>query len=543
MDSVNECCVVECVEDNAGIMNFSAAENMEVTSPSDIRNNGSCVVESNDFETSEVVGKKTGGSGTLNLIPVEILPSLSPSSSMTKKGKGLRKWRRIKRDSNKVGDDSVHINNVVARDMSDSGPNPSKRMQPFSERKLKSQDSVSSMNATERSLDGFDLLGHSGTNVENGEIWSGKSLSTESSSPKIRSETSAVVEFPPHKIIERSFSGKNFTESTPQAQQGKSRIVGWKKSGGMKVNIEKENSHSSVESDVRSSNFVFMQGTYSASNGIQSESSIDYDGDNGNEARDSQQKVNNRLEVGEAGYKDYSPEQVNDDSSWEIKEGNQNNGSSTDPDPLEEPIFNLESVKEALRKELLKFREISQDVLVNDPALDLATDFANDDQNPRETSPEPSQSVEGVHRFFFASQSEVLETENGDVETEIEDLFVQKIKAEVEYLAISTAVQNLRLTLVDQITILEEQKTLASKQGQILNKLGDTEKKAIMLNKEAEKLEKFCEDIASADEALKLQNRVCKYTACFLMQLVLLAVVLGIVMFQLSPKYVDNIPT
>ncbi|XP_075494722.1 WPP domain-interacting protein 1-like isoform X2 [Primulina tabacum] len=250
------------------------------------------------------------------------------------------------------------------------------------------------------------------------------------------------------------------------------------------------------------------KGTYSTSNGIQSERSTDYG-----------------------------------DSSWEIKGGNQNNGSSTDLDPLSESIFNLASVEEALKIEVLRFREIRQDVLVNNPVLDLPAEFTNDDQNPQETSTEPSQSGDSVHRFSFAPQSEVLETENRDVETEIEDLFMQKIKAEVEYLAISRAVQNLRVAIGDQITILEEQKTLASKQTQILNKLGDTEKKAMMLNKETEKLEKFCEDIASADETLKLQNRVCKYITCFFMQLVSLALVLGIFMFQLSPKYVDNIPT
>lgn len=198
--------------------------------------------------------------------------------------------------------------------------------------------------------------------------------------------------------------------------------------------------------------------------------------------------------------------------------------------------------------EVLKFREMRQDVLVRqdllvtDPVLDLPTEFANDDQNPQETISEPSQSGEGVHRFSFAPQSEVLETENRHAETEIENLYMQKIEAEVEFLSLSRAFQNLR-EIVDHITILEEQKTLASKQTQILNKLGDTKKKAVMLNKEAEKLEKYSEDIACADETLNLQDRVCKYTTCFFMQLISLALILGIFMFQLSPKYVDKVPT
>lgn len=535
MDSVNECSILECVEDNARIMNFSAAENIEVTSPCNSRNDGSCVVESNDRENSEIVGKKTGGSGT-----VEIIPGLSPSSTMTGKGIVLKKWRRIKRDSSKVGDGSVHIKIIVAQDMLDSDLNPSKRMPHFSERKQTSQGSVSSMNVTARSLDGFALLGHSGTDMENGGIWSSKSLSIEVSSPSTRSEKSAVLEFPPGKIRERSFNGKKFTESTPQGQEGKSWIVATKKSGGEKVNIEKENSHSGVESDVRSSNFVFMQGTYSTSSGIQSKRSTDYDGDNENEVQGIQQKVNNGLQDGEAGYKDHSPEPTSDDSSREIIGGNPDNGSSTDLDPLAESFFKLESVKEALEKEVLKFREIRPDVLVTDLVLDLPTELANDDQNPQETISEPSQSGEGVHRFSFAPESEVLETENRHVETDVEDLYMRKIEAEVEFLALSRAVRNLRVENVDQITVLEEQETLALKQRQVLNMLGDTEKKAVMLNKEAEKLEKFCEDV---DETLKLQNRVCKYATCFFMQLISLALILGIFMSQLSPKYVANVPT
>lgn len=515
-------------------MFYTAAETIEVTSPCNSRNNGSCVAENDDCETSEIVGKKTGGTRTLNLPPVEIVPGLSPSSTMTGKGNGLKKWRRITRDTNKVGDGSVHIKNAVAQDILETGLNQSKRMTHFSEKKQMSQGSVSSMNATARTLDDFALLGHSGTGMENGEIRSSESSSTEASSPNTRSR---VVEFPSDKITGRSFSGKKFTGSTPQGQQRKSWIVATKKFWGEKVNIEKENSHSSMESDVRSSNFVFMQGTYSTSNGIQSKRSTDYDGDNCNEVQGIQQKVNSGLQDGEVGYKVHSPEHISDDASWEIKGGNPDNGSSTDLDPLAESIFNLESATEALEKEVLKFREIT------DPVLDWSTEFANDDQNPRETVSEPSQSGDGVRRFSCAPQSEVLETENRHVETEIEDLYMQKIEAEVEILAMSRVVQNSRAEFVNQMTILEEQKTLALKQTQILDKVGDTEKKAVMLNKEAEKLEKFCEDIASADETLKLQNRVCKYTTCFFMQLILLALVLGIFIFQLSPKYVDNVPT
>lgn len=139
--------------------------------------------------------------------------------------------------------------------------------------------------------------------------------------------------------------------------------------------------------------------------------------------------------------------------------------------------------------------------------------------------------------------AEVVETRNVDLETEVEDVLKQKIEAEVERMVISRTVQELRAAAVDQITVLEEQKALASEQTHILNKLGVAERKAAALEKKAEKLENIDEDIASADEVMKLQSKVCKYGSCFFMQLILLLVVLGVFIFHLSPSDVEVVPT
>ncbi|KAG6407470.1 hypothetical protein SASPL_130461 [Salvia splendens] len=89
---------------------------------------------------------------------------------------------------------------------------------------------------------------------------------------------------------------------------------------------------------------------------------------------------------------------------------------------------------------------------------------------------------------------------------ELEDLFKQKVEAELEYLVLSRTVQKMRVAAVDQITVLEEQKAPSSVQTQVLDQLGDAEHKAVSLKKQADKLENFCEEIASADEILKLQK-------------------------------------
>ncbi|KAL2247746.1 UNVERIFIED_CONTAM: hypothetical protein Sindi_2626900 [Sesamum indicum] len=193
--------------------------------------------------------------------------------------------------------------------------------------------------------------------------------------------------------------------------------------------------------------------------------------------------------------------------------------------------------------EVLKFKEIISDASGDDAVLDTHPGSKDVEQKLQETCSEQFPSGEGVPSFPRTVQSEVVDTANRDVETELDYLFMQKIEAEVEHLAISTMVQKLRLAAVDQITILKEQKALVSEQTQILDKLGDTRNKAATSKKESEKLENFCEDVASADETLRLRKKVRKYTSYFLVQLLTLIVILGVFVLQSPSNNRGVVPT
>ncbi|GER33895.1 WPP domain-interacting protein [Striga asiatica] len=287
-----------------------------------------------------------------------------------------------------------------------------------------------------------------------------------------------------------------------------------------RVKIEKENSHSSLESDSRSSNFLFVQGTHSLNNRMQDE--------NGDDMAGGEEADGGGCESGVA------------DSSSEVKgERSENHGSFSDGDSLDKSLFELESAQAALEKELQKLKEMGEDISAHDFISDSSMEFVDNEQ---QTSSKQLLG-EGAHSFSQSMQSEVLQSTSRVLETEIEDLFKQKIEAEVEYIAISKAVQKLRVATVDQVTILEEQKALASEQTQMLDKLGAAENKASMLKKEAEKLECICQDIAHANEVMKLQKGVCKYSSYFLVQLVLFLVMFVALVFQLSPSYVEVVPT
>ncbi|PIM99614.1 hypothetical protein CDL12_27890 [Handroanthus impetiginosus] len=291
------------------------------------------------------------------------------------------------------------------------------------------------------------------------------------------------------------------------------------------------------------------KGTYSTNNGIRGERPKEYDGENGDEVQGIEQRVSDGHQGGyhrdgERGSEGLSPEDVDAESSWEVKEErSENRGSSRDQDPLVDSIFALQSAQEALEKEVLKLQEISNDGSNDGNVPDLCTEFTDVEQKLQKRSSDGLQHSGGLQSSSGAVQSEVLGRGNRDEETDLEDLFRQKVEAEVEYLAISRTVQNLKIVAVDEITVLEEHKALASEQARILDKLGDAENKASMLKKEAEKLENFCEDIVSADETLNLHKRVCKYGSCFLLQLVLLVVVLGLFVSKLSSNYMEVVPT
>lgn len=599
MDSENQCSVaLESVEDNEVL----TPESLGNDNQTKIETNGTC--HDTDFEGVSIKSPSATMQSPLGLVG---------SSPLTvTKGFGLKKWRRIRREGgNEVGS-NLDSGKALKRGLSNSvgNANSTRSTHAVSEMKQKREGSVSSTNAVVKVLvnapDGTAMYGAdsgsvggpifaAGTDSENSEDCSSKS-STAATAPRSRYEIPAAVGYG-RDNNKMSVSGKSLGSSVSaqrSAQQGRSRIETSKKVKGERVKIEKENSHSSMESDSRSSNFVFMQGRHSVtSNGRQSGRSANYDGENSDDAQDGEQHFNEDIRTGfsinEAESKDASQEDLAADLSWGMEENkSENHGSLTDQDAWMESIIALQSAQEALEKEVEKLRFMGKDdtLLFDDSvqAEGLPSEFKTVGPEVHDPSPFDHESLEKqmislkenvIHLqskllearlMFDMKEAKVLELEailnsskspkeergstiemelenHRDIETELEGIFRQKIEAEIEHLAILKTIETLRVEVVDQITFLEEQKALASKQIQVLNKLENAENKATMLKTQAEKLETSCEEIVEAHEVLKLQTRVCKFTSCFLVQLILLVLVLGLFVSQLSPLYGDVVPT
>ncbi|KAL0301013.1 UNVERIFIED_CONTAM: WPP domain-interacting protein 1 [Sesamum radiatum] len=234
MNLESGCSVLDSVKDSEGSRNGSVLGELGGIDESKDQENGSCEVESNDNKEllSHVKGKETEVSRAVSSPPEEMksegpLQSVSSPHEVTKaepspspttsKGNGLRKWRRIRRDTSKGGESSVDTGKMEMHELSNSAAHPSKRPQVYAERQQKTEDSVPSEPPMVGGLDIFALLGDSGlalgpsvdagTDSENSEDRSSKS-STAASIPKTKYEIPMVMGFPHDKSGMRSTRGK-----------------------------------------------------------------------------------------------------------------------------------------------------------------------------------------------------------------------------------------------------------------------------------------------------------------------------------------------
>ncbi|WCJ32523.1 WPP domain interacting protein 2 [Euphorbia peplus] len=593
MDLENETSAVESVEDNG----LDTASNSDGHSTKDRVNktNGSCSneihsIRTNAFVDSDLDGRVKDGVGIENSQPSR---SQSPSvgSPPVPKGFGLRKWRRIKRDFVKDASPNEDNSKALKRVLSMSG-NPNKGTHMMSaDMKLNNMGAADGGLIYGAATDSRFAAGSAfspSTDSENSEDRSSKS-STAASAPRLRYDLPAGLGY--NRIKNLSAKGAS-SSSTQRVQQGKGRVESSKKHRGERIKIEKENSHSSIESDSRSSNFVFTQGAYSVtSNGNQNQRSMYYDGENGNDTHVGERQFGKDVHAdydhdeGEAG--DGSQDELAADASWEGKANKtQNHRQPLDGDPLVESIVSLQTVKEALESEVQKFREIGTfssnpvDLIFLDREIQESSSSEQfDDEKVRESSWSESQVIsltenvkclenrlEEAEEIVKLKESRITELENTlingkspreesgnteellqdrhkEFETELEQIFMQKLEAEIEYLTLSRTMQKLRVGSGDQMTLFEQQEELAGEQTQMLNKIGEAEKKAENLKKKADKVEKFRGEILGTEEVWKMQGKVCKVSWCFFMQLVLLLMVLSLLVLESSSHKGFVVPT
>ncbi|KAI3703120.1 hypothetical protein L6452_28876 [Arctium lappa] len=366
----------------------------------------------------------------MGMSPSEAL--MSPEGAVIKLQK-LKKWRRKPREL--VKKTGSNLDGRKNEDLTES------------------DGSVSSLN-TMVNVNGDSGFGGTKEDSENSEDRSSRS-STAASAPRKK-----------HEIVSLSGRNSGISVVVPGDQQRNGVIGTSKKARGFKM--EMENSHSSMGSDSRSSNFVFVQGTNSiASKGKQS----------GRFTSDKHlDEEAGTAFVSYADFEDVSREEV----AAENKEENKDDGSVDQDDAVAKSLTGFDSAHEKLARELQKLKEVGKD---DSKISELESTLAS-----------------------------------GEANTKLEDLLKKMIQAEVEYVAISTTTESMTAGLLHEIKLNLRQKNIE-----------------VSAKKEAESSK-----LETREDVKKLRNRVCRFTSCVMIQLILLLVILYL---QFSSPNVEVVPT
>uniref|UniRef100_A0A1J3ILQ2 WPP domain-interacting protein 1 n=1 Tax=Noccaea caerulescens TaxID=107243 RepID=A0A1J3ILQ2_NOCCA len=491
MDLESESSALESVDDNGLIQQSST----------NVADDDGRSLDNGSFSDESVKLVSTSSPGrSENETSVEIgKPMNFDSYSPVSKGRGLRKWRRIRRDLVKDTPANMENSKVLKRGLSGSAHSLGKQMQFQSpEVEQESQGSVGSVNMFKTSGDGFEIFGSgydsrfvAGVGFSAG-VYSEKDDDRSSKSSTAARATKAIRYEKPVMIS--------------SGQRGKSPVENSKKHRG--ESVEKEDSHSSLESDSRK----------------QSGKMMDYNGENGDEAN------------GETSNK------KDDNAGGEGEESiNKNDRYSEELDPLAEAFDGFLTLQEALEKEVERFQEIGKEPMAQ------RHEGAGEEISPRSEIVALVNNVEQLEitleetrSMLKVKESHIRELESttnqdkhslGGTETVVEDIFRERIEAEIEYLIYSRSI----ISLNSQMKLVGEQESLAEEQAhETLNKLEEVETKAANLTNRAQDMQNECIETNGT-----IKKRACKITSCFLIQLVLLLTAVSLFMSQLLPESED----
>ncbi|CAL9046754.1 WPP domain-interacting protein 1-like [Musa acuminata AAA Group] len=504
-----------------------------------------------------------------------------PSKPAPLRGYGLKRRRRIRRDTNKDVISNVDSAQILGRRLSHAEPSKArddnKHMSDGEGEGKGSAASLASMNiggtpflVAPTSLDpeldflvtasGFSI----GIDSENSDDHSSKS-STAASAPRLPYE---AIGFGRDRSNTRIGGGKGSGHAVQQrGQRAKGgRINTGKKFRENRVKNEMENSYSSIESDLMSSNMAFVRVDSMGSYGKQSEKSINFDGEQSDDARLSGEvRSGFYIENGKVG--DSSREDLYAHLSGEENNTkSENSQPGTDLDSFLESIVSLQSIKEALENEIQNIGGIAKDTISDDSDNQYEETEGTSSPSVEAKSAELNQKIGHLEGKLVeavtnvnAKESKILELEAilkkkerectnlsflqekcKVMEVELSNLLEKIIEAEIGYLVMTRTTQSWSVLAEDHISLLEEQRSPSGDPSKMMLMVNSAENKPMMLRRGAEELDK---DISVTQEVLRLHGRVLKYSLCLSIETVILCIVFVLFIMQLLPSYNGVTPT
>ncbi|XP_072972366.1 WPP domain-interacting protein 1-like [Typha angustifolia] len=512
-------------------------------------------IRGESIENGDEIGGKYSAMGS----PSTASAGSNPSP---KKGYGLKKWRRIRRDLNKEGSSGIDSSSIHKRRL--SLPEPSKGRMEIKEKSDAEDESPAGsvesgiMERPQLAVAPGDLDPDLGLLV----AATGFSVGVDSDNSEDRNSRSSTAASGLGR--ERS----RMKSSQQRGPRGRGGVDVGKKSRGSQAKAQVESLHSSVGSDSRTDEAALMRQGSVISNGKQSEMSVNYDGGQTDEGPKSEEGLSAYYEEnGGTG----SPLREDIDADPQEKNAEKSESSQSDVDPFVQSIVMLQTVQEALESEIQKLVEIGKEPMFDDfdghyeeTVRSNSSSFEAHVVELNQERKHFEEKLEKASASIKAKESIVLELEGlldrnhlpklriestelqekcKELEAELDSLIEKKMEAEIECLIMTRTTQSCKLLAEDQIALFEEQKSLANNHMQMMLKLQDTENRAIMLKDQAEKLEAQCKEISGTAEVLKLQNRACKASLFCFIQLIMFCIILGIFFMQLLPQSSEIVPT
>uniref|UniRef100_A0A0A9F156 Uncharacterized protein n=1 Tax=Arundo donax TaxID=35708 RepID=A0A0A9F156_ARUDO len=527
----------------------------------------------------------------------EAVPKRSPAAAATK-GRGLRRWRRIRRDQLREGyaaaagadgggggggvadEDSAQLHKRRLPLAADAPKGKHEAALVEDESSTASVESRFVPPAPPAKLDpGLGLLiasagfsvGAGGADSDNSEDRGSRSSTAASAARVFPRHGHDALLFPRERDRPRSratgasLHGKN--PRTMRSRADKARVH------AVAASTEAENSRSSVESDLRSSNALNSRqlGPGVTGNGVRKvlSDSCDHsdEGQPSEEARSTAggyYKENSSSVVGRLARRSADSGDDVEDTLDEGSVGKGGNGRMhSGANPYAGAILLLQRTQEALENEIEKIVVIGKETSDD---FDILDDEWSVSVHPDEPIEEVSEKMKHIESRMEEASAVIKEKDSRILEvealsrmqpgrtaidstnlllslSELDRLYGEKIEAEIHCIILTRAHQTWATLAEDQMALYEAQKSLSQDYKHLGIKLRHSENRAMMLEDMAEKLQEQCKELSRSSEVLQLQSKASRVSLFCFVQFILVCIAIGTYLMRLLPSSAEVVPT
>ncbi|CAD6218770.1 unnamed protein product [Miscanthus lutarioriparius] len=238
----------------------------------------------------------------------------------------------------------------------------------------------------------------------------------------------------------------------------------------------------------------------------------------------------------------------------------ENGGTHSGLDPYAESVALLQSAQEALENEIQKFVEIRKETDEDSTTHQSEIEWSS---SPVEELNEKIKMLESkleeATMVISEQDSKILELDalsqvqpqntiacNNDLlslQSDVDQLLLEKMEAEIQCFILTRASQDWKLLTMDQFALDEAQKSLPADHKSLETKLWHAENRAMMLEEMVDKLESQCKELSETSEVLKLQARASRASLFCSVQFVLLCIAIGTLLARFLPSSPEIVPT